>query len=280
MMVGSLAVTLLLAGPASASPGIKWERSFDEALKKARAAHKPILVDFWADWCGWCHRLDKTTYVDPVVVQKADEFVAVKVNTEGTRKDADVAMRYDVQSLPTIVFLSPGGRQVHRLNGFQGPGQFPRTLDAALEAGKRILLLESALERNPNDAAALAGLGQHLFEQEFYEESRDLLYRAVRGDKDEPVATRRKDRMLLAIIQNYDRKYSEAEALLKEALQIKPAGDDEARILFVLGRTYASWGRVEDAQKTMLVIVRDHAGSSMAQKARETLIALDRRSPP
>jgi thioredoxin-like negative regulator of GroEL len=275
-MFGTLAMTLLLSGPV-ASAGIKWERSFEEALRKAKATRKPILVDFWADWCGWCHRLDKTTYVDPVVVRKAEEFVAVRINTEGNRREAEIATRYDVQSLPTILFLSPEGRQVHRLNGFQGPGQFPRTLDQALHAAKRILLLEAAIEKNPNDAGALASLGQHLFEEEFYEESRELLYRATRVDRDEPAPNRRMARMMLAIIQNYDRRYGEAEGLLKEALDIKPAGDDQAKILFVLGRTYASWGRREDAQKMMQTIVREHAGTAMAQKARETLLALDRK---
>ena len=276
-MLGSLAITLLLTGPAAGATGIKWERDFDEALRKARAAGKPILVDFWADWCGWCHRLDKTTYVDPVVVRKAEEFVPVKVNTEGSRRESDVAVRYDVQSLPTIVVLSPGGRQVHRLNGFQGPGQFPRTLDEALETAKRVIRLEESLDKDPNDARALASLGQHLFEQEFYDESRDLLHRALKVDQCEPPAERRRARMLLAIIQNYDRRYPEAEALLREALKLKPAGADEPKLLFVLGRTYASWGRREDAQKTMQIIVRDHAGSAMAQKARETLLALDRK---
>jgi thiol-disulfide isomerase/thioredoxin len=276
-MFGTLAMTLLLTGGPATSAGIKWERSFEEALKKAKATRKPILVDFWAEWCGWCHRLDKTTYVDPVVVRKADEFVAVKINTEGSRKEADVAIRYDVQSLPTILFLSPEGHPVHRLNGFQGPGQFPRTLDQALEVAKRILLLEAAIEKNPNDAAALAGLGRHLYEEESYEESRDLLERSVQVDRDEPAPSRRQARMMLAIIQNYDRKYAEAEGLLKDALNIKPTGEDQAKILFVLGRTYASWNRRDDAQKMMQRILRDYPGSPMAQKARETLVALDRK---
>jgi thioredoxin-like negative regulator of GroEL len=276
-MFGTLAMTLLLTGGPATSAGIKWERSFEEALKKAKATRKPILVDFWADWCGWCHRLDKTTYVDSVVVRKAEDFVAVKVNTEGSRKETEVAIRYDVQSLPTILFLSPEGHTVHRLNGFQGPGQFPRTLDQALEVAKRILLLEAAIEKNPNDAAALAGLGRHLYEEESYEESRDLLYRSVQVDRDEPAPSRRQARMMLAIIENYDRKYAEAEGLLTDALGIKPAGEDQAKILFVLGRTYASWGRRDDAQKMMQRILRDYAGSAMAQKARETLLALDRK---
>jgi thioredoxin-like negative regulator of GroEL len=279
-MIGNLAVTLLLAGPVTApATGIRWEKSFEEALKKAKASHKPLLVDFWAEWCGWCHRLDKTTYADPVVAHKAEEFVAVKVNTEGSRKEMEVALRYDVQSLPTVLFLSPEGRPVHRLNGFQGPGQFPRTLDQALESARRILLLEAALEKNPNDARALCTLGQHLYEEEYYEDSRDLLLRGVKFDQDEPVAARRRARMLLAIIQNYESKYPEAEALLKDALSLKPPGEDEAKLLFVLGRTYVSWGRREEAQKTMQLIVRNHGQSPLAQKARESLLGLDRKLP-
>ena len=86
-MTSALALALVLAGPAPAT-GIQWEKSFDHAMELAAEQDKPVMVDFWADWCGWCHRLDRTTYVDPVVGAKAKNFVAVKVNTEGSRREA------------------------------------------------------------------------------------------------------------------------------------------------------------------------------------------------
>ncbi len=276
-MISPLALVLLLGNTAPA-PGIRWERQFDQALKKARASHKPVLVDFWAEWCGWCHRLDKTTYVDPVVTRQGEDFVAVKVNTEGGPREVEIAARYDVSSLPTILFLTPYGRQVARLNGFQGPGEFPRTMERAKEQAQKLMAWEADLERNPKDAAALAGLGVHLYEQEFYyEESRDLLYKATRVDADRPAAERRQTRLLLAIIQYYDRKFAEAESLLKEALALRPAGEDQPKLLFVLGRTYVSWGRQSEARETMQIIVNEYGQSPMAQKARETLVALDRK---
>ncbi len=274
-MSASLALAVLLLG--GTPPAIKWERNFDEALKKAKATQKPIFVDFWAEWCFWCHRLDKTTYADPAVVARSEEFVAVKVNTEAGKTEELVALRYDVQNLPTIAFLSPGGRLVLRLNGFQGPGQFPRTMDQARETARRVGAMEAAIERNPRDAAALLDLGVHLYEQELYEESRDFLRQAVKYGASEPPAHRRKARMLLAIIQNFDRKFGEAEALLKEALAIRPPGHDEPKLLFVLGRTYASWGKVADSQRTMQTIVRLYPQDPLAQKARETIVALERR---
>jgi thiol-disulfide isomerase/thioredoxin len=275
-MTEALALALLLSGPAP-SAAIRWERSFDEAVKKAQKAGKPLIVDFWADWCIWCHRLDRTTYADPVVARKAEEFVAVRINTEGSKREIEVAIKYGVASLPTIVFLSPRCRQVLRLNGFQGPGQFPHTLEAALQSARRVMGWEEALEQDQDDPRALTALGTHLFEQETYDEAREMLYRALAHDAEAPVADRRHVRLLLAILQNYDRNFAEAENLIKDALSLGPKGEDEPKLLFVLGRTYVSWGRQADGVRTMETIVRQYPQSPLAQRARETLVTLERK---
>jgi thioredoxin-like negative regulator of GroEL len=281
-MTSALALSLLLAGaareaPPPPPPTIKWERNFDEALKKARKAGKPVVVDFWADWCGWCHRLDKTTYADPWVARKAQSFVAVKVNTEGSRKELEVAMRYQVTSLPTIVFLSPEGRQLFRLNGYQGPGQFPRTLETALRVAQSVMSWEDALSRNPDDPQALLALGSHLFEQEYFDDARDLLQKTVARDVDAALDERRRARMLLAIIEHVTRNFAEAERLVKEALSLQPGPEDQPKLLFVLGRTYVSSGRRAEGVATFEVIVREYPQSPVAAKARESLVNLRNR---
>jgi thioredoxin-like negative regulator of GroEL len=283
-MTSALALSLLLAGAAREAPpaspvpvAIKWEKNFEEALKKAKKAGKPIIVDFWADWCGWCHRLDRTTYADPWVARKAQDFVAVKVNTEGSRKELDVALKYHVASLPTIVFLSPEGRQVGRLNGFQGPGQFPRTLDAALQAARAVISWEEALARDPDDSGAYLALGNHLFEQEYFEDSRDMLKKAVARDSEAGPDEKRQARMLLAMIEHVSRNFSEAEKLLKEALTLQPDLDDQPKLLFVLGRTQVSSGQKAEGMATFEVIVREFPQSPVAAKARESLVNLRNR---
>jgi tetratricopeptide (TPR) repeat protein len=83
--------------------------------------------------------------------------------------------------------------------------------------------------------------------------------------------------MLLAIIENYDRKFAEAEALTKEALGIGPAGEDEAKLLFILGRTYMKWGRPAEARKVMQQIILKHPQSPMAPKAQEQIAQMSQR---
>ena len=294
-MVSSLVIVFALAGPTPAAqfpfeggvetgkgghgsglPGIKWERRFPDALKKARAARKPVMVDFWAEWCGWCHRLDQTTYVDPTVVKLSEEFVAVKVDTEGDPKGAAIAVRYDVTSLPTIAFLTPQGRPLLRLNGFQGPGQFPRTLEAARDVAQRVMGWEDALERNPREPEALAALGTHLFEQDAYRESRELLSRALAFDARRPLEERKRTRLLLGAIEKSDRRYAAAENVLRQALDLPPSPEHDAKLLYVLGRMYASWGRPDQARVALQKVVSSYGQTAIARKARESLGALDK----
>jgi thioredoxin-like negative regulator of GroEL len=274
-MTSALALSLLLAGPTSAK-GIQWEEKFDKAMQKAAKYEKPVIVDFWAEWCSWCHRLDRTTYVDPVVTEKARGFVAVKVNAEGSRREREIAERYRVVSLPAILFLSPRGRQVLRVNSYIDPHRFTYVMDKALAAVQRVSAWEKALEEDPRAAGALSALGRHLFEQESYEESENLLTRAAANDCDRPAHERRQTRLLLAMLQNANRRYAEAETLIKEALTLDPKGADQPKLLFMLGHTYVSWGRHEMGMETLQVIVREHPQSPIAQKAKEKLVILER----
>ena len=298
-MIGDLALALLLASGArpavvasggsgtsrpATPPSIKWEKSFDEAMKKARRLARPVIVDFWAEWCGWCDRLDRSTYVDPVVVQRSQDFVAVKVDTEGSRREIEMAVRYEVTSLPTILFLSPEGRQVWRVTGFQGASPFAHTLDNALTIARNVIAWEQTLAQDPRDARALGALGAHLYDmgthfyqQQCLDEARELLKRAVPLDGDQPSEERRRTRMLLAILLNVDRNFAEAEKLVKDALALAPQTEDEAKLLFVLGRTYVSWGRADEGIATMQIILRQFPHSPVAPKARETIVNLKAR---
>jgi len=264
---------VLVASPAPSPPAVQWEYVFDEAIARARAGRKPLMVDFNAAWCTWCKRLDATTYADPAVVSMARDFVAVKVDAE-TPAGRKIALDYDVLTLPTILFLAPSGRPILRVAKFEGPGQFPETLRSAASRSEKVMSLEAALDKDPLDAASLAALGFDLWEQEFYKDSQDLLERAKVVDDKRPSAERKRTRTILAAIRRRQDRFGEAESLLREALALKPAGDYDAKTLYVLGRTYLRWGRNGDARTAFQTILDSYAKSSMAEKAREALVTM------
>jgi thiol-disulfide isomerase/thioredoxin len=275
-MTLALLVALALGGAPAGQGQIHWEHRLEDALKKAKATGRPVLVDFWAEWCGWCHRLDQTTYVDPEVVKiVTNDFVPLKIDTEAGKRSTEIAYKYGVQSLPTIAFLSPSGRPIDRVNGFQGPGPFPRTLQTVRAKAAKVITWESALDKDPQDPAALFQLGMHMFEQESYEESRDLLAHAREVDGRRPLGDRKQARMLIGIIQRYDNKLAEAEAVLKEGLALQPPTEFDPKMLYILGRVYAAWNKTPEARTSLNRVVNEFPESAVAKKAREMLASLE-----
>ena len=89
-------------------------------------ADLPVLVDFWAEWCGPCHQ------IAPILETLAEEYDGkikfVKVDTDENFVSPE---SYGILSLPTLLVFR-GGRQIERINGARPKGDLKRSLDKAL----------------------------------------------------------------------------------------------------------------------------------------------------
>ena len=120
MRTASVISALALAACAGAA-GLPWAKSYASAVASAKSAKKVVMVDFTASWCTNCHKLDRTTYVDPQVVSLLSRSVAVKVDTD---KEPAVAKKFKVSALPVILFIGSNGRELGRINGYVDAKQF------------------------------------------------------------------------------------------------------------------------------------------------------------
>jgi thioredoxin:protein disulfide reductase len=123
---------LMIAGVAFAIPrgsvdGVVWDKYEGSAVTAAAAEKRPVVIDFYADWCLPCKELDQKTFSDPRVKAEMNRFARLKADLTLANANSDrLSREYSVVGVPTIVFLGADGKEMTslRLTGFEGPEAF------------------------------------------------------------------------------------------------------------------------------------------------------------
>ena len=75
----------------------------DANIAEVLASGKPVVIDFWATWCGPCRVLGPT--VEEVAEEYADKAIVAKCNVDDCE---DISMKYGIRNIPTLVFIKNG----------------------------------------------------------------------------------------------------------------------------------------------------------------------------
>ena len=75
----------------------------DASIAEVLASGKPVVIDFWATWCGPCRVLGPT--VEEVAEEYADKAIVAKCNVDDCE---DISMKYGIRNIPTLVFIKNG----------------------------------------------------------------------------------------------------------------------------------------------------------------------------
>jgi thiol:disulfide interchange protein len=111
---------------------IVWESDMPAALERARNEGKLVLVNFYADWCVWCKRLESTTLRDAKVASVLrNKVVPLSLDVDGGGKE--LSDEYRVDGLPTIIVLDAGGREIGRIPGYMPPDSFLKRVETFLQ---------------------------------------------------------------------------------------------------------------------------------------------------
>jgi thiol:disulfide interchange protein len=121
-----LLATAFLSVLPALGQGVTWHEDLDSAFREAKASHRQVFVDIWAEWCPPCQRMRQQVFPTPQAQAALKKVVAATVMVE--KKDrtplpAGVAVdqKYGTQAYPTLVMLDEDGKVLRRHTGALDP---------------------------------------------------------------------------------------------------------------------------------------------------------------
>lgn len=137
-----LAVGTLQAGAAEAEPTtqteLTWLTDLDQAVAQARQQHTYLVVDLYAEWCGWCKKLEREVFPTPEFRAFAADKVLVRVDVEDGGAGTQLQAQHDANNLPTTLILDADLIQVGKVSGFASAAALVPRFEAEIAAWERL----------------------------------------------------------------------------------------------------------------------------------------------
>jgi len=157
---------LLFALPAGAADAPRWLTSVDEALTLAAKGDRLILVDLYAEWCGWCKVLEKDVFSSEEFKAWAADFVLLRVDVDDGAGGSALQARFGAFSLPTTILMDSHRVRIASVAGYARTAEFLGRLEAEMAAQRALVEYFERMRKKPaQDPAEIERLADELHDR-------------------------------------------------------------------------------------------------------------------
>ena len=223
--------------------GKTWLKTVASAQKAAQEKNQLILVDMFAEWCGWCHRFEREVFPSAVFQDATKDIILLRLDTEDRAEGSKFAQKYSVTSLPTFLLLAPDLTLAGILRGYAPANDFVRSLDTTRKAYDEFVKRsnnEAAIAKDPVKRLELA---KEYTQRGAYDKAESRL-KKIATEKGMPVALRDDAYYHLALTYVIQNKLDEALKTIRALNSVSKIGDSVERSLLLAGQIYMQQGNL------------------------------------
>ena len=230
-------LALLFAQQSFAGP---WIKSLAQAQKQAKTKNQLIFVDMFADWCGWCHRMEQEVFPSEAFQKATDDMVLLRLNTEDGADGTKLAQQYGISTLPTFVVLTPDMMIAGIIRGYAPSNEFVKILDERRDEYKAFVT-RAGDEAKLGDPAKRLALAKEYRTRYGLTQSESRLRKLLTEQK-LPNDVRDEAYYELAVSQLLQKKYADAQKTVLAFSKLQNSGESYERSRLLLGQSYVEQG--------------------------------------
>jgi thioredoxin 1 len=261
-------LSCLLVSPVSA--GEVWQSDLKEAFKQAKKSQKPVVIKFWATWCGTCTQMSKGPLADKAINKALGNVIPVALNVDDHK---DLTNLYRIQGLPTLLFVTPSGVIFNRTELFvEKAALLPHITNAQKESDKAQTALIKLEKQAGTDHLKLTELGNFYQKRGNYLEAAEVFERIFKNSNlgsgaRQKAGVRACDARFR--ISHFAKALKQADAVVK----VDPKDPLAAHALFLKGYIYENTEKPLDAKTQYAEVVKSFpltkAGKAAAKRLAE-----------
>lgn len=244
---------------------IEWRKNYDEGLAEAKKLSRPVFVDVYAEWCTWCHKLDKEVYSNPKMIAFLKGYIAVKVDSEDNKDGTQFAEKYDVTGLPTMMVTDPSGNVTNRFTGY-------KTAEELIGEIEEVQRLVDAEKKSPGEETNYR-IANLYMDREMYKEA-ESRFKQILASPSSSQAHKEKAQFSMGVAEYYQGNLEKARGMLETYHNTYKDGESGEDALLLLSQVHIELSSNIKAVEYLREFMKKYPKSENLVRAHEVLDAL------